>query len=250
VEYLLLGIIQGLTEFLPISSQGHLLIFEKLFGLEVNIAFDTVVHLGTALAVMIYFWREIIELFFSQRKLLGPLIITTIVTGGLGILFKDFFEALFSSFQFVGPFFVVTGLVILLGEWFNQKRGDKKAVSWLEAIIIGLAQGVAIIPSLSRSATTISASLACGLDRRLAARYSFLAAIPAILGAGILQAKPIIKTGTMGIGYGSLMVGFLAALITGLITIKIFMEIIQRTTLRYFAYYCFILGILVIVFIH
>jgi undecaprenyl-diphosphatase len=248
VEYLFLGIVQGLTEFLPVSSQGHLLIFERLFHLNVNIAFDAVVHLGTALAAILYFRRDILALFTRERKILGMLLITTFVTGIIGIAFKDYFEALFSAFQYVGPFFIVTGLILLLGEWINKRSGGKKqAVGWLEAMVIGTAQGLAIIPSLSRSATTISAAMACNLDRGLAARYSFLASIPAILGAGVLQAKPIIKTGTLGIGFGPLLLGFIAAFLSGLLAIKLFMGLIQRTSLCGFAYYCFGVGVLVII---
>lgn len=247
LKYVCLGIVQGLTEFLPVSSQGHLLVFERFFHLPVNIAFDTVVHLGTALAAIIYFWREILDLFIGSRRLLWPLIITTFVTGLLGLAFQDFFESLFASFQFVGPFFIATGLVILFGEWLGKRGGGEDGVTWLDAVVIGLAQGAAIIPSLSRSATTISASLARGLDRRLAAQFSFLASIPAILGAGLLQAKPIIETGTLGIGCGPLLLGFVAAFLSGLIAIKLFMGLVQRTTLRYFAYYCLALGLILLV---
>jgi len=248
VEYLLLGIVQGLTEFLPISSQGHLLIFERIFHLNVNIAFDTVVHLGTALAAIIYFWRDILAIFTRERKILGMLLITTFVTGVIGLAFKDYFEALFSAFQYVGPFFIVTGLVLLLGEWLGSKQSKNKNLNWLDAGLIGLAQGLAIVPSLSRSAMTISAALSRNIDRGLAARYSFLASIPAILGAGVLQAKPIIKSGTLGIGYGPLLFGFIAAFISGLLAIKLFMGLIQRTSLRGFAYYCFGVGALVLFF--
>ena len=248
MEYLLLGIVQGLTEFLPISSQGHLLIFERIFHLNVNIAFDTVVHLGTALAAIIYFWRDILAIFTRERKILGMLLITTFVTGVIGLAFKDYFEALFSAFQYVGPFFIVTGLVLLLGEWLGSKQSKNKNLNWLDAGLIGLAQGLAIVPSLSRSAMTISAALSRNIDRGLAARYSFLASIPAILGAGVLQAKPIIKSGTLGIGYGPLLFGFIAAFISGLLAIKLFMGLIQRTSLRGFAYYCFGVGALVLFF--
>ena len=247
MEYLFLGIIQGLTEFLPVSSQGHLLLFEKLFGLEVNIAFDTIVHLGTALAAIIYFRREILALLTGSRQLLWPLIITTLVTGIIGLAFKDFFESLFSSFQYVGPFFIATGLVILLGEWLGRRSERKETVGWLDATIIGLAQGAAIIPSLSRSAITISTSLARGLDRSLAARYSFLVSIPTILGAGLLQSKEIFKAGTMGIGVGALGLGFIAAFLSGLVAINIFMNIIKMTSIRVFAYYCVVLGALVLI---
>lgn len=247
MKYLLLGIVQGLTEFLPVSSQGHLLIFEKIFHLQVNIAFDTVVHLGTALAALIYFRKEIGELFFSQRKLLWLAVVATFFTGVIGVAFKDFFESLFSAFQYVGPFFIVSGIVILLGEWIGKGKRGGPEMNVRDASLIGLAQGLAILPSLSRSAMTISTALACNLDRKLAAQFSFIISIPAILGAGLIQSRAIFKAGEMGIGFWPLAVGFLAAFFSGMIAIKIFMGLIQRASLRVFAYYCFIIGILTII---
>ena len=215
MQYILLGLVHGLTEFLPISSQGHLLVFNRLFGWQENIAFDTVLHLGTALAALFYFRTDIWELFISKRKLLWLVIVSTFFTGVIGIAFKDFFESLFSAFQYVGPFFIVTGLVILLGEWIGKGKRGEGDMNTKDAAWIGLAQGAAIIPSLSRSGMTISTALACGLDRGLAARFSFIVAIPAILGAGIIQSKAIFKAGTLGIGLWPLVLGFMAAFISG-----------------------------------
>ncbi len=246
LKYVFLGIVQGLTEFLPVSSQGHLLVFERLLHLKVNLAFDTVVHLGTALAAAVYFWRDIAQLFTGDRKMLWLILVATFFTGVIGLAFKDFFEALFSAFQYVGPFFIVTGIVILLGEWIGKGKKSEGQMNFMDAALIGLAQGAAIIPSLSRSATTISAALARDLDRRLAARFSFLVSIPAILGAGLVQSKAILKAGTLGIGFWPLFLGFLAALISGWLAIKLFMEMIQRTSLRVFAYYCFAIGVAVL----
>ncbi len=245
MEYVLLGLIQGLTEFLPVSSQGHLLLVYRFLHLTENIAFDTVLHLATALAAIVYFRRDIIELLTSNRRLLWLVAVATIFTGLIGLGFKDFFESLFQAFEYVGPFFIVTGLVILAGEWRGHgQRGERKA-NFFDAALIGIAQGISIIPSLSRSATTISASLGLNLERKFAARFSFLISIPAILGAGLIQSKAIVAAGTIGIGAGPLALGFLAAFISGWFAIKIFMDIIQRTSLRVFAYYCFSLGVAV-----
>jgi len=248
MKYLLLGIIQGLTEFLPVSSSGHLVIFQSLFNLPHSIAFDVVVHLATGLAVIVYFWKDILDLFTSKRRMLWLIIVGTFFTGILGIGFKDFFESLFGSVFAVGWFLLLTGLIIVLAEWIgkgNRRLGDMGI--W-DAVLIGLAQGCAIAPGLSRSGTTISASLARGLDRTLAARFSFLLSIPAILGAGLVQSKEIIKAGTIGIGPWPLVLGFIAAFISGWIAIKMFMNIIQRMSIRGFAYYCFAVGSLVLLF--
>lgn len=245
MKYIILGLIQGLTEFLPVSSSGHLVIFQSFLNVPFNLAFDAVVHLATALAVIFYFWRDIIGLFTKNRKMLWLLLIATFMTGIIGIAFKDYFEALFTSVKAVGGFLILTGVVILLGEWIGKGRRKLEAMNIWDAVLIGLAQGAAIAPGLSRSGTTISASLARDLDRGLAARFSFLLSIPAILGAGLLQSKSIIKAGEIGIGFGPLLFGFAAAFISGLIAIKIFMGMIQRTSIRLFAYYCLIVGLLI-----
>ena len=252
MNYIVLGIIQGLTEFLPVSSSGHLVIFQRLFNLPHSIAFDVVVHLATALAVIVYFRQDILEILnpkseIQTRKLLLYLVIGTVFTGIIGLGFKDFFESLFSSTFAVGCFLLLTGVIIILAERVaNGTRKSSDMGIW-DAVLIGLAQGCAIAPGLSRSGATISASLARGFDRTLAARFSFLLAIPAILGAGLVQAKTIFKAGTIGIGVWPLALGFIAAFISGLIAIRIFMNIIQRTSLRIFAYYCFVIGLLVII---
>lgn len=247
MKYILLGIIQGLTEFLPVSSSGHLVIFQSLLQLPHSIAFDVVVHLATALAVVVYFRRDILKLFTSERKMLWLIIIATIPTGLMGLFFKDFFESLFSSVMAVGFFLIITGLVIVLAEWVGKGRRQLGEMNFWDAILIGLAQGCAIAPGLSRSGTTISASLGRNLNRTLAARFSFLLSIPAILGAGLLQSKAIIAAGTIGIGFWPLFLGFVAAFISGWLAIKIFMNIIQRTSIRIFAYYCFVLGTIILI---
>ncbi|MFH1541936.1 MAG: undecaprenyl-diphosphate phosphatase [bacterium] len=246
MKYLLLGLIQGLTEFLPVSSSGHLVIFQSLLNLPNSIAFDVIVHLATGLAVVVYFRRDIWLLLTEGRKMLGLLMIGTVITGIMGIYFKDYFESLFSSIAAVGFFLLLTGVVILLGEWLGKGKRKIDQMNIWDAILIGLAQGCAIAPGLSRSGTTISASLGRNLDRTLAARFSFLLSIPAILGAGLIQSKTIIKAGTMGIGFAPLIIGFVAAFVSGWLAIKVFMSIIQRTSLRVFAYYCFIIGSLVL----
>lgn len=250
MNYLFLGVIQGLTEFLPVSSSGHLVIFQALLGVGENVAFDTVLHLATALALIIYFWPDLWGLLKKENwKLLGLLLLATAVTGVIGFAGKDFFESLFSSARAVGFFLLVTGAFIMLGEWLGRGRRQLSGMTWVDAVIIGLAQGVAIVPGISRSGTTISATLGRDFEREAAARFSFLLAIPAILGAGLLQSKAIVKAGEIGIGFGPLLIGFVAAFVSGLLAIKFFMELIKRTSIRAFAYYCFAVGFLVILFL-
>ncbi|MBU0629751.1 MAG: undecaprenyl-diphosphate phosphatase [Candidatus Margulisbacteria bacterium] len=250
MNYLLLGILQGITEFLPVSSSGHLVIVQSLLGVGENVAFDTVLHLATALALIIYFWYDLWSLLKKENwRLLGLLLLATAITGVIGFAGKDFFESLFSSVQAVGFFLLATGIFIMLGEWFGRGRRKLSGMTWRDAVFIGLAQGVAILPGISRSGTTISASLGRDFEREAAARFSFLLAIPAILGAGLLQSKAIIKAGEIGIGFGPLLIGFLAAFVSGLLAIRFFMELVRRTSIRAFAYYCFAVGIAVMFFL-
>lgn len=264
-----LGIIQGLTEFLPVSSSGHLVISQAFIGAPHSIAFDLVVHLATVLAVIIFFAREIWELLVAftvgtlecfhikktqhyvtghHFKLAWLIIIGSIPTALMGILFKDFFEGLFSSVTVAGGFLLVTAALILLAEWIGKNNRDDFQISFLDAIIIGFAQGCAIAPGLSRSGATVSAALMRGLKRDFAARFSFLMAVPAILGAGLFKAGDLAEAVSSGIGFVPLLVGFIAAFISGWIAIKLFLEIIKRTSIRGFAYYCIVMGIFVMVF--
>lgn len=252
LKYAFLGVVQGLTEFLPVSSTGHLLIFQSLLKVQDNIAFDTVVHLATAVALIIYFRQDILRVLNPKadslgRKMLWLLVVGTFFTGIVGIAFKDLFESLFSSVFYAGVFFIVTGLVILLGEHLGKGKRDLEKMKTKDAVLIGLAQGAAIIPSLSRSGTTISMALGLNLNRELAARYSFLLSIPAILGAGLLQSKGVFKAGTAGIGVWPLLLGFLTAFVSSWFAIKLLLGIIQRTSLRGFAYYCMLVGVIVMV---
>ncbi|MCX5750635.1 MAG: undecaprenyl-diphosphatase UppP [Candidatus Saganbacteria bacterium] len=268
LQAVFLGIVQGLTEFLPISSSAHLTIFQYILGIPPDIPFDVTVHLATLFAVLLYFWKDILNLiagFFNgllqlaHRDTIGfknnrdfyfsiLVIIATIPTALMGFLFKDFFESLFSSLLAIGCFLILTGILIVLAEW--RKRGDKQIgqVFWWDAVIIGVGQGCAIAPGLSRSGTTISTSLFRGFNRELAARFSFILSIPAIFGAFLLQLKDVAKVGMQGSSGGLLLVGFIAALISGYLAIKVFMRIIEKTSIRGFAYYCFVVGALVVLY--
>jgi len=247
MKYLLLGIIQGLTEFLPVSSSGHLVIFQTILKAPYSMAFDIVVHLATALAVIIYFWRDILALFTTKRKMLWLILVAGIFTGIIGLSFKGFFANLYTSVSAVGWFLLLTGVIILIAEKLGKGQRQLKEMNVWDAIIIGLAQGCAIAPGLSRSGTTISAALGRNIDRNTAARFSFLLAAPTILGASLLEAKDIVEASQTGVGLGAMLLGFIGALISGLFAIKIFMVIIQRTSLRVFSYYCFALGGLVLI---
>ncbi len=254
IQSIILGIVQGLTEFLPVSSSGHLVLTSKLLNIAPNIAFDVLLHFATLLAVCLFFIDDIIRMiraFLFDRSPENPyfklgllIIIASVPTALIGFGFEKKLEALFSSTFYVGCFLILTGVLIMLAENFGRARKNEKKVSFLDALIIGTAQGCAIAPGLSRSGTTISASLLMGLNRKLAARFSFLLSIPAILGVSIFKAKDIVS----GFGVNEL-AGFVLAAVSGYLAIMLFMKMIQKKNIKIFAYYCFIVGILSILLI-
>ena len=249
--------VQGLTEFLPVSSSGHLVFFQSLLGLkEPPIFFDVMLHLGTLLAVVIYFGtdiRKIIEGIGSTlrkkeenregAKLFLWIILATIPTGLMGILFKDWFESFFSKPKLVGGMLLITGLVLWLTRFAKKEGKLLRRMRWFEAILIGIAQGVAIIPGISRSGATISMGLFCGLDRELSGKFSFLLSIPAILGATLLEYK---KIGTVS-DLGTVLIGTAVAFGVGILALTFLMKIIKIGKLYNFSYYCCGMGILMII---
>jgi undecaprenyl-diphosphatase len=243
----ILGIVQGLTEFLPVSSSGHLVIVTGLLKLPPDVAFDVMLHFATLLAVCVYFAPDILRIinaFLFDRRMKNPdfklgvlIIIASIPTAIIGFALKDIFESMFSSLLYVGIFLIITGILITLAETYGKARKGVQKLSFMDPLIIGLAQGCAIAPGLSRSGTTVSASLLMGLDRSLAARFSFLLSIPAILGASIFKAKFILH-----IINAQTLAGFIAAAISGYLAIWLFMGLIRKKSIRGFAYYCFAAG--------
>lgn len=249
IQAIILGLIQGLTEFLPISSSGHLVLAQKIFGItEPTLIFDTSVHLGTLIAVFAVFQNDILSILKKPfQKLTWLLLAGTIPTAVIGVLFKDTFEQLFHTGSTLGFEFLITGAVLL---WSGMQRSGRKGVretTYLDAALIGVMQGAAIMPAISRSGFTISGALFRNLDREFAAKFSFLLSIPAILGATVFQVKDVMEAGSGGIGYGSLMAGSLAAAFAGYVSIKYMLEILRKGKVKYFAYYVFIIGILVII---
>lgn len=250
IQAIILGIVQGITEFLPISSSGHLVLMQKLFGItEPTLIFDTFVHLGTLLAVFAVFKDDIISIIKKPfQKLTWLLIVGTIPTAIIGILFKDIFEQMFRSGSTLGFEFLITGFILLLSASMKSGRKGLKTTSYLDAVFIGVMQGAAIMPAVSRSGLTISGALFRNLDREFAAKFSFLLSIPAILGAAVFQVKDIVEVGGgNGISNGALVAGSLAAALAGYVSIKYMMQILKNGKMKYFAYYVFAIGALVIV---
>jgi len=264
---IILGAVQGLAEFLPISSSGHLVLIPYLLGVETNLAFDTVLHIGTLVAIFTFFWNDIIDLIKGfilsiidlsegkdkfiaglnnsvQKRFSWLIIIGSIPTAIIGFLLKDAIETIFRGTIFVGIFLIITGLLLYYSE--KQRHGNitAKKMSFKQAVIVGICQGLAVLPGISRSGATISSGLCLGLEREYAARYSFLLSIPAVVGAGIIQIKDI---ATIDVSFTILLAGFISSVVFGYLAIKLLMKMIKGWSLNIFAYYCWIIGILTVI---
>ena len=258
-QAIFLGVVQGLTEFFPISSSGHLVFFQSLFGFEdPQVAFDVVLHLGTLLAVVVYLWADISEIlrgtvvWVRERKegqekarLLLWIIVATIPTGLMGVILKDWFESLFSKPKTVGIALLITGFVLWLTRYASRDEKTTKEMGLIDAVVIGFAQGVAIIPGISRSGATISTGLFRHLNRELSGKFSFLLSIPAILGATVLKLRDLGTGLTPWAGF----VGAASAFIVGFFSLKVLMKVITAGKLSNFAYYCWAAGILMLLLI-
>jgi len=258
-EAIVLGVVQGLTEFLPVSSSGHLVLLQKLFRInDPTLPFTTAVHVGTLLTVLIVLRQDIKSIL---TRIIQPLtlylIIATIPVVIVVLLFNDAIEAAFETGSFLGPAFLITSVLLLVSD--KLYRGGKKSVpgnipvrlqremTWRDALLIGLLQAVAIIPGISRSGATISAGLSRRLDRDFVARFSFLLSIPTILGALLFQVKDLIKIdSTEGIVLLPILIGSLTSCIVAFFSIRLTIKIVRERSLWGFAIYTAILGILVL----
>ncbi len=245
----ILGIVQGLTEFLPVSSSGHLVFFQKLFGLENDmLSFDVAVHLATLIAVLIVFKRDIVEIIRKPFSKLPLLILAgTIPTIIIGLIFKDLAESLVHSGISLGFEFILTGLILWYAENMGSKNKNLSTTTYTDASIIGVAQGIAaVLPAVSRSGFTIASALYRGVGREFAARFSFLVSVPAILGATMLDVLKVAKGEGTHPDLGPLLIGMVAAGISGYFAVRFMLKIITKGKLRIFSYYVFILGALIL----
>lgn len=263
IKALILGVVQGLTEFLPISSSGHLVIMQALFGIETdNLVMEIVVHCGTLLSVLVIFWQDIKGLvagFFQgitrfrktaahdpYFRLLGYLIIGTLPAAAVGLLGKEQIEAIFHSTKLVGFTLIVTGFFLSLTYFIAPTH---KQPNWWRSLIIGSAQAFAILPGISRSGATIAAGLFVGLKKEEATRFSFLLSIPAILGALVLNLKDLFTQQTQGMSWLAIITGLVSAFVVGYLAIRFLLRIVSQGKLAYFAPYCLAVGLLVLVFL-
>ncbi|WP_251614489.1 undecaprenyl-diphosphate phosphatase [Senimuribacter intestinalis] len=264
-EAVVLGLLQGLAEFLPISSSGHLALAQSLFGVEADkvLLFAVLLHLGTLIAVFVVYWKDIWELIVELcvtikdlctgkglrleerpvRKLGVMIIVATIPTAVIGLLFNDFFEGLYSSMVAVGIGFLITGVLMFLAEKMGSANRDIRKMNCRNALFIGVLQGIAIYPGISRSGSTLVGGLTTGLKREFAVKFAFLISIPSILGSVVLEAPKALEGDLDTALLGPILAGMLVAAVSGYFAIKTMIRIVSNKKLSYFSYYVWILGL-------
>jgi undecaprenyl-diphosphatase len=256
IEAIVLGVVQGLTEFIPVSSSGHLVLVPWLLGWEEpTLLFDTMVHWGTLVAALVYFWRDWLQLITAwlrglfrwdwsdpQARMMWLLILGTVPAVVIGYLFESFFESLFGEPVWVSIFLLVTAGVLALAEWVGRRTREADTMRWRDAVAIGAAQAVAIAPGISRSGMTISAGMFRGLKRADAARFSFLLGTPIIFGAGLLQLSDL-SNSAAGDQFLPLALGFLFAAICGYLAIRFLLRYLVSHSLYIFSVYCVWVGV-------
>ncbi len=266
LQSIILGIIQGLTEFLPISSSAHLVIAPYILGWHIptqeGFIFDVLVQLGTLLAVIFYFRKDLYQIivgvihglihrqpFSDPMSRLGWLLIfATIPAVIAGVLFKDLVERAFGSPIAAGLFLLGTAALLLIAERVGKRNRPFNTINWLDALIAGLFQAISLLPGISRSGSTITGGMIRNLDRPSAARFSFLMSVPVMIGAGALALVDLIKSPSFTMQIPTLIVGFIAAAIVGYLSIRWLLSYLVKHPLYYFAIYCLLLSIITIIF--
>lgn len=268
IEALILGLVQGLGEFLPISSSGHLALLQNLFGIEAEqiLFFSVMLHLGTLVSVFIVYWKDIcelvVELFVTirdictgkglhlqerpVRKLGVMIIVATIPTAVIGLVFNDLFESFYGSFIAIGCGFIITGVLMFLAERMGAANKEIDNMKFSHAILVGTLQGIAICPGISRSGSTLVGGLTSGLKREFAVRFAFLISIPSILGSVVLEVPDAVAAGIDPALIGPIAAGMIVAAISGYVAIKGMIKLVSNGKLSYFSYYVWALGIFTI----
>lgn len=261
LQALILGIVQGLTEFLPVSSSGHLAIFKELLGVEAggDLVFEVTVHAATVCATIVVFWKPIVKLFAGLFKFkyndetdyICKILVGTIPVMIVGLFFKDKVEELFSSLWVVGGALLLTAVLLYFSDAVSKSKiertnDSRNGISFLQALLVGIGQAFAVLPGLSRSGATISTGLISGVRREVVAQFSFLMVIIPILGDMFLE---IVGGGLAAstVGVMPLAIGFIAAFATGLFACKAMIALVKKAQLKWFALYCLLVGLTVII---
>ena len=271
LQALILGLIQGLTEFLPVSSSGHLAIGKALLGVEVaeDLMFEVTVHAATVLATIVVFRKQIWQLlcglfkfkYNDETDYILKICVSMIPVFVVGMFFKDYVEGLFTSLVVVGVALMVTALLLFFSDMVSKGKAEaennpgkyRNGISYWQAFVVGIGQAVAVVPGLSRSGTTIGTGLLCGVKRETMAQFSFLMVLIPILGEAFLDSLDIIFAPMDGIEVSvpvlPLLIGFIAAFVSGLFACKVMIALVKKAKLKWFALYCAIVGILVLIFL-
>ena len=263
----LLGLIQGVAEFLPISSSGHLAIAQNLLNLQAEIPafFDVLLHLGTLLAVFVAYWQDIKDMVAEFFRGIGDLVhhttptpvpparrlILLIILGTLPLFavlpIKDKVQGLSNNMIFIGAALIVTGFLLFASDMIRKGRKTERNATWLDVLIVGVGQAIATVPGISRSGMTISAGCFIGFERKFAVRFSFLLSIPAVLGANILSLKDAFEAGIVWSEVPIYLVGVVTAAVVGYLCIRLLKMIAGKGRFGAFAYYCWAVGLLTLV---
>ena len=274
-QAILMGIVQGLAEFLPISSSGHLAIFQNLLHIETDtgdsmLLFDVLLHIGTLIAIFIVFWKDIVKLvieFFgiiadfirrfrepdvivlssAYRRFVLLILVSTIPTGILGYIDRDFVEYASGTLLIPGIGLIITSILLFICDRIGDGRKGIKKITYLDAFEIGMAQGIATVPGISRSGATIAACLMLGIKKETAVKYSFIMSVPAVMGAAILEIKDAVGASLEVETLISYIIGMIVAAVVGYFAIKFMIGVVRRKRYIYFSIYCLIVGIVAIV---
>lgn len=257
IQALILGLVQGLTEYLPVSSSGHLTIGQEILGItsEENLTFDVAVHVATVLSTLVILWKEVVWLlngilkfkWNDEMRYFACIVVSMIPVGIVGVFFKDYIEDIFGSgLLIVGICLLITASLLTFSYYYRPRQ--KENIGMKDAFIIGIAQAVAVLPGLSRSGSTIATGLLLGNNKAKLAQFSFLMVIPPILGEALLDVLKAMKHGTEAVAgdmsITALTVGFIAAFISGCVACQWMVNIVKKGKLIYFAYYCAVIGLI------
>jgi len=254
LEAIILGFIQGMSEFLPVSSSGHLLVFHHIFGItaEDNLTFIIVLNMGSLMPLLFVFRKDIWVLIKNPfQKMTALLVIATVPLVIVTLLFEEFIESMFHAVRFLPAGFIITGMVLLLSDKLKWNDKTVDDISFVDAAFIGCAQAFAVFPGISRSGSTITATMARGVNRESAAKFSFLMSVPAAIGAMLFRVTRILSNPELieGLNFINLGAGFITAAVTGYIAINFMLAVIKKAKLKYFAiYYIFALVVFIVLF--
>lgn len=272
IQAIILGIVQGLAEFLPVSSSGHLAIIQNLFGIEMEtgLLFDVLLHIGTLAAIFVVFWRDIVKLvieffgiigdFFRRfkdpdvivlssayRRFVLLILVSTIPTGIIGYFGRDFVAYASTTLLIPGIGLIITSILLFICDRIGDGRKGIKKITYLNAFEIGMAQGVATLPGISRSGTTIAACLILGIKKETAVKYSFIMSIPAVLGAALLEIKDVAGTSIEAGTVVAYVIGMVVSAIVGYFAIRVMINVVRRKRYIYFSAYCLVIGLIAII---